>query len=258
MSGCRRELAGSSIQMGRVLRDVRRPPIASDFRAAARFSDGPGRDVTPLRQGPPFDDLADFVDCLLIDAPGVAWARIKVTITMLIDLRKLREPLTVWVRDSLITFSSEYPNTQVSTVGLWGDGFHGTAALHLDTPENSAEYVKAWLKEGPGCYGEDHQGRYCDSCWDFEHFIGDYAFPDYPDLYQTDVDAPVDYITLDGTIARAEPDQGDQGMHRIILPLLKAVLLSDLPFARLVRTPPFRLCVQMKERLFQEFWTVDI
>jgi hypothetical protein len=130
---------------------------------------------------------------------------------MLIDLRKLREPVTVWVRDSLITFSTEYPNTQVSTVGLWGDGFHGTAALHLDTPENSAEHVKEWLKDGPDWYGEDHKGRYCDSCWDFEHFIGDYSFPGYPDLYQTDVDAPVDYITLDGSKERAEADQGDPG-----------------------------------------------
>jgi hypothetical protein len=117
---------------------------------------------------------------------------------MLIDLRKLREPVTVWVRDSLITFSTEYPNTQVSTVGLWGDGFHGTAALHLDTPENSAEHVKEWLKDGPDWYGKDHRGRYCDSCWDFEHFIGDYSFPGYPDLYQTDVGAPVDYINLMG------------------------------------------------------------
>jgi hypothetical protein len=73
-----------------------------------------------------------------------------------------------------------------------------------------------------------------------------------------DVDAPVDYITLDGTKERAEADQGDQGMHRIIFPFLKVVLLSDLPFARLARTPPFRLCVQMKERLFEEFWTVEI
>jgi hypothetical protein len=177
---------------------------------------------------------------------------------MLIDLRKLREPVTVWVRDSLISFSTEYPNTQVSTVGLWGDGFHGTAALHLDTPENSAEHVKEWLKDGPGWYGEDHNGRYCNSCWDFEHFVGDYSFPGYPDLYQTDVDAPVDYITLDGTKERAEADQGDQGMHRIIFPFLKVVLLSDLPFARLARTPPFRLCVQMKERLFEEFWTAEI
>jgi hypothetical protein len=190
--------------------------------------------------------------------PGAAWGRIKVTLTMLIDLRKLREPVTVWVRDSLITFSTEYPNTQVSTVGLWGDGFHGTAALHLDTPENSAEHVKEWLKDGPDWYGEDHKGRYCDSCWDFEHFIGDYSFPGYPDLYQMDVDAPVDYITLDGTKERAEADQGDQGMHRIVFPFLKAVLLSDLPFARLARTPPFRVCVQMKERLFEEFWTVEI
>jgi hypothetical protein len=89
-----------------------------------------------------------------------------------------------------------------------GDGFHGTAPLHLDTPENSAEHVKEWLKDGPDWYGEDHKGRYCDSCWDFEHFIGDYSFPGYPDLYQTDVGAPVDYITLDGTKERAEADQG--------------------------------------------------
>jgi hypothetical protein len=90
----------------------------------------------------------------------------------------------------------------------------------LDTPENSAEHVKKWLKDGPDWYGEDDKGRYCDSCWDFAHFVGDYSFP-VPDLYQTDIDAPVDYITLDGTKERAEADQGDQGMHRIVFPFLK-------------------------------------
>jgi hypothetical protein len=174
---------------------------------------------------------------------------------MLIDLRKLREPLAADIRNSLLTFSAEHPDTQVSTVGLWGDGFHGTASLHLDTPENSAAFVNEWLKEGPAYYGQDAKGRFCNSCWDFPHCIGEYSFPEYPDLYEAD--PPVDYVTLDGTTARAEAGEGNEGKNRIVFPLLKAVLVSFQPFSGLVRASPFRVGVQMRDSRFAEFWVED-
>jgi hypothetical protein len=177
---------------------------------------------------------------------------------MLIDLRKLREPLAADIRKSLATFSSKQPNTSISSVALWGDGFHGTASLHVDTPDHSAAFVKEWVKNGPDWYGEDRQGRFCHNCWDMAHCIGEYSFPGYPDLYQADVEAPVDYITLNGTKERAEADEGDEGKNRIVFPFLKVVLAKFEPFRELSRVAPFRVGVQMRDSRCEEFWLVEI
>src|SRR4051794_5772328 len=111
---------------------------------------------------------------------------------MLIDLRKLREPLAADIRRSLNAFSTQHPHKPICTVGLWGDGFHGTVSLHLDTPDHSAEFAKEWLKNGPVWYGEDRYGRYCNNCCDFPHCIGEYFLSGYPDLYQETSDSPID------------------------------------------------------------------
>src|SRR5215831_5247991 len=85
-----------------------------------------------------------------------------------------------------------------------------------------------------------------------------YSFPGYPDLYQAEVDDPVDYIILDGTRERAEAGAGNEGKNRVIFPFLKAVLVSFQPFARLARAAPFRVGVQMCDSRFTEFWIVEI
>src|SRR5436309_2926876 len=113
----------------------------------------------------------------------------------LIDLRKLRDPLAAAIQASLLAFSAQHPKTRICSVGLHGDGFHGTASLHLDTPSNSAAFVKKSIKAGHNRYGEDSCGRFCHSCWDFAHCgIGDYRFPGYPDLYKGKEGTPVDFI----------------------------------------------------------------
>ena len=177
---------------------------------------------------------------------------------MVIDLRELREPLAADIRMSLAAFSAQHPNMPISTVGLWGDAFHGTASLHLDTPDHSAAFVKEWMKNGADWYGEDSQGRYCNNCWDMPHCIGEYSFPGYPDLYQGEVDTPVDYIALDGQKQRAEADEGDEGKNRIVFPFLKVVLAEFEPFRQLSRIVPFRVGVQMRDSLCAEFWLVAL
>lgn len=130
---------------------------------------------------------------------------------MLIDLRHSVEPLAASIRESLDCFTAQHPNTPVSTVGLWGDGFHGSASLHLDTPEHSAAFVNKWLKNGSAWYGEDEKGRFCNNCWDFPYCISEYGFRDYPDLYQGEADAPVDYIALDGREERVQAEEVTRG-----------------------------------------------
>jgi hypothetical protein len=162
---------------------------------------------------------------------------------MLIDLRKLYAPLTADIRESLTTFASENAGIRICTVVLWGDGFHGKAWLHLDTPEHSAAWVEEWLKEGPGWVGGDPYGRFCNSCFEFAHHFGVYTFPEYPDFYEADDEEPAEYITLDGAKVVVEPDEGDAGKHRAIYPFLKAVLTELLPFPELRRVAPFRVGV---------------
>ncbi len=178
--------------------------------------------------------------------------------TMLIDLRKSREPLASEIQNSLIDFSIQHPNIEVCTVGLVGDGFHGRAALFLDTPEHSAAHVKEYLKHGLGWYGEDENGRFCNSCSDFPYCIGEYSFPDYPDFYQKRDDTPIDYITLNGNKELVEIDEGDEGMNRIVFPFLRTIIASFQPFAMLHRATPFRVGVKMHDSQFEEFWTVAV
>ena len=177
---------------------------------------------------------------------------------MVIDLRKMRDPLTTDIRKSLAAFSAQHPDTPICTVGLFGDGFHGTASLHLDTPDHSAASVKEWLQNGPDWYGEDRQGRFCNNCCDMAHCIGEYRFPGYPDLYQTEVEAPVDYVALDGSRQRAEVDEGDEGNNRIVFPFLKVVLGGLEPFRELSHAVPFRVGVQMHDSNCAEFWLLNV
>jgi hypothetical protein len=112
---------------------------------------------------------------------------------MLIDLRKFREPLTAEIQKSLNDFSVQHSDIKVCTVGLAGDGFHGLVALFLDTPEHSAAHVKEYLKHGIGWYGEDVNGRFCNSCADFPYNILEYRLPSYPDFYQINDETLIDY-----------------------------------------------------------------
>ena len=178
--------------------------------------------------------------------------------TILIDLRKFREPLAAEIQRSLIDFSVQHPNVEVCTVGIAGDGFHGLAALFLDTPEHSAAHVEEYLKHGIGWYGEDENGRFCNSCPDFPYCIGEYCLPDYPDFYQSRGDISIDYITLDGNEERVEIDEGDEGMNRLVFPFLKTIIASFQPFTLLLRAIPFRVGVQMHDSRYEEFWSVEV
>jgi hypothetical protein len=177
---------------------------------------------------------------------------------MLIDLRKLREPLVVDIRRSLAAFSTQNPATPICTVGLWGDGPHGTASLHLDTPDHRDAYVEEWLRHGPGWTAEDRHGRFRNTCWDFTYCIGEHAFPGHPDLCGADVDAPVEYITLDGAREVVEADEGDAGKHRVVFPFLKAVLAGFEPFPELRRVAPFRVGVEMRRSRYAELWVLNV
>lgn len=201
---------------------------------------GDARRCSLTGAGQPTHQLADY---------GVA---------MLIDLRKLREPLTEKMRKALVSFSKKHPDEQICTVAIWGDGFHGTAALWLNTPDSSAASVKANIDHGFAWYGEDRQGRFCNSPCDFCYSLGEFDFPRYPDFYRVEDDIPVDFITLEGTKERADPEEGDERKNQIVFPFLKAVVTDLQPFAELSRVAPFRVGVRMHDSWCEEFWLVEI
>src|SRR5262249_52778280 len=146
----------------------------------------------------------------------------------------------------------------ICTVAVWADGFHGFASVHLDTPAHSAAFVKRVLKNGPAWYGEDREGRFCDSPCDFPHRLAEFHFPGYPDLYRVEGDEPVDYITLEGIRERAEADEGNKGKNRIVFAFLKVVLADLQPFPYLSWAAPFRVGVRMLDSRCEEFWLVSI
>jgi hypothetical protein len=172
----------------------------------------------------------------------------------LIDLRMYSDLVTAFVRESLTEFAAQHRHTKVSAIGLFGDGFHGTAALHADTAEHSAAFIET--RTDPGSYGEDEKGKFCNNCWDFAYCLGACTLTGYPDLYDGDATAPVDVITLDGKRVRASADEGDDGLHRVALPFLKSILSSFEPFSGLLRDSLFRAGVQMQDSTIQEFWIV--
>jgi hypothetical protein len=181
--------------------------------------------------------------------------------TILIDLRKMRKPLADKIGASLLAFSSQYRHTQICTVGLVGDGFHGRASLHLDTPDHSATSIQRWAKNGPDWYGEDDQGRFDNSPCDFPYRIGEYRFAGYPDLYKTGLmpgHPTVDYITLEGAKVHVEGAEGNEGNNRMVFPFLRAVLASFEPFPQLSRVAPFRAGVRMLGSRLLEFWSVEV
>jgi hypothetical protein len=186
-------------------------------------------------------------------AAGSLFGREEESMPIRIDLRKLRDPLVTQIRDSLQAFASKNLTLKICTIALFGDGFHGSASLHLDTPEHSAAFVQKtdW-------FGEDDQGRFCNNCWDFAHCIGEYTFRGYPDLYQNELEEPVEYINLNGTKSRSSSEEGDEGNHRIIFPFLKGILASFQPFPQLSCIEPFRVGVQMRDSTYVEFWRNDM
>jgi hypothetical protein len=81
-------------------------------------------------------------------------------------------------------------------VGLFGDGFHGSASLHVDTRAHSSEFVRLWA--GRGSVLQDQAGQFCSNCPDFEFCLGTFRFHHYPDLYELDQQEDLSFISLDG------------------------------------------------------------
>lgn len=174
---------------------------------------------------------------------------------VLIDLRKMRDPLIADIDRALRGFVASHPDASICTVGISGDGFHGVASLALDTPDHSENFVKEWAPHGPDWYGRDAVGCYCHNCEDFAHYLDDFTLQGYPDLYDKG-DEPVEFIVLDGTQHRVDPDEGDEGYHRFLFPFLKAILIELESFPVLSHAAPFRVGLHMHDSDLQEFWVV--
>jgi hypothetical protein len=175
---------------------------------------------------------------------------------VLIDLRRMREPLAAKIESALRDFSAHHPEVPICTVGIFGDGFHGVASLALDTPDHSAAFVDKWIPSGPDWYGRDECGCYCNNCEDFTYYINDFTFEGYPDLYEKG-EAPVEFIALDGMHHRVHAHDGDEGYDRVFFPFLKEVLVEFGSFQTLRRATPFRVGVHMHGAHIEQFWVVQ-
>lgn len=172
---------------------------------------------------------------------------------MEIDLRRYWLPLIAEVSKGLREFQLAHPDIKASTVGLFGDGLHGSASLHVDTLAHSAEFVRQWASSGSVL--RDEAGQFCSNCPDFEYCLGTFWFKDYPDFYELELE-DLSFIGLDGKAALVDRASGDAGKHQHVFPFLKKLIAAVDPFPGLTRSTPFRVGVQMIDNQHQ-FWVVD-
>jgi hypothetical protein len=175
---------------------------------------------------------------------------------LVIDLRPYWLPLVADIERALRAFREQHADVRISTVALYGDGFHGAAHLHLDTASHSAAFVQRWAGQGGSL--QDAAGTFCRNCPDFEFAAGDFSFAGYPDFYEIAETVPLSFVSLDGVRSPpVDPDMGDEGKHEHVFALLKRVLASFGSFAALSRSTPFRAGVQMIDSRYIKFWLLD-
>jgi hypothetical protein len=175
---------------------------------------------------------------------------------LLIDLRKMREPLVANIKRAIRDFSAHHPDVSICTVGIFGDGFHGVASLAFDTPDHSNAFVDKWIQTGPDWYGRDEVGCYCNSFEDFAYHIDDFTFEGYPDLYEKG-EEPVEFVSLDGSHHCVHAHEGDEGYDQVLFPFLKAILVEFGSFHGLRRATPFRAGVHMHGADLEQFWVAQ-
>lgn len=174
-----------------------------------------------------------------------------------IDLRTYVEPLTEFVQASVAKFVVDKPDVPAATIGLWGDGFHGWIALHVDTPEHRDEYVAKLGEKAVSFVERDKRGLYGVNGWDFPNWLGEWSFPGWPNLYNLYPDQPT-YVSLQGDPFRLDPEAGDLEKHAALFPLLVAIMKRQGDFSSLRRVAPFRAGVQTVEGSFSEYWLIDL
>ncbi len=172
--------------------------------------------------------------------------------SIVIDLRAMREPLLTEARAALEHFAEQRPETRVSAVGFVVDGFHGIATLYLDTPESADAQLSRWrgVFEGDPSIGRDAFGDYSLSCPDFAFCLLEHRLAGFPDLYEVEEDDAT-FLGLDGRRRKVDLADGDLRLHEAVAPLVEDVARALEPYAQLRRAFPFRALLQFAD---QEAW----
>lgn len=181
-----------------------------------------------------------------------------------IDLRNFRIPVTSFVKDAVAKFAAEYPNVEISTVDLSGDGFHGWITIHFDTMANSDSTLQETLQmypemqESTWWYGEDQHGRFGIYGEEFA-FSGQSAIglPDYPDFYSVDPEEEVVYIDLDGQAISIDREEGNEAFNEVFFTFLKPLLRSLEPFDGLRLAKVARAGIEVYDSKYGEFWVIQ-
>lgn len=171
-----------------------------------------------------------------------------------IDLRECLRSLPGQILESIGSFIRTHSNTPICTVSLWGDAFHGSASLHLDTAEHSAAHVARFMDDEESWPGTDRVGFFCNNSWDMAHCVGEFEFEGYPNLYETD--PPIEYVTLDGSRRRVE-EESNRSLNEVVFPALRELLKSLYPFSQLHQDAPFRAGVKMQDSRLSEYDLLD-
>ncbi|TWT77166.1 hypothetical protein [Neorhodopirellula pilleata] len=171
-----------------------------------------------------------------------------------IDLRPIRDLLSVFLKETCRSFTDAHPDVGVSTVALYVFPYSRIAGLCFDHQFHSDASVSEWQHKGPDWYGEDNAGLFCNSPADF-------AFPDFaefelssfPDLYDCDNRLLVCDLNGDQTAVDRNAT-GDEGVNKAVFPAFCDLLREFDGWASLRTTAPFRIGVVMHDSTCQTFW----
>lgn len=132
--------------------------------------------------------------------------------------------------------------------------YGATLTLAFDTKEHSDAQVKEFQHHGPAWYGEDSEGRFCNSPLDFAFRVGEIVLDGFPDL--DEVDSELFVTALDDTVERVHlEDDGDEGLNDVMFRCLLSIVERFRDYEVLDRETVFRVGVRMCDSTFEKFWT---
>lgn len=149
----------------------------------------------------------------------------------MIDLRLHFDEFTALVRETLLRFEEDNPQTRWSCYAFDAAPVYGFLRLNFDTRQSSEAILGRFQHNGPDWYGEDKGGRFNNNCADFGFcaFV-ELDIPAWMEEFEEHHEE-FQYRSIDGDRHQINMEwEGNEGFNRIIYDLLERVCNEVLPW----------------------------
>jgi hypothetical protein len=183
----------------------------------------------------------------------------------MITFAEYRQSIFRFCHNSIKEFKNEKPDFTIATIGIYCDPFLGEILINFDSPTNSENFVKEFLDQGPGWYGEDQHGKYNNHCPDFEYFgYKKMEIPEWEDEFEIS-----DQIVIKHNLKKMEIDLSqvnNEVVYKAFYDFLNTIvqdlineLSSDEDFKDLNIAPPLRVGLQIADsEFYNKYWPVQL